>query len=488
MILNRIKERRQTLIVKTVLQYSSSNMYRQFLGIFVAFIKPKLLSPELYGLWHILNMIPSYASYSHLGTRSLMRYLIPYHEARKEQHKIREIEGSVFFGSLYLNLFISFAIIALSFKNGWDIKVRLGLITVGMFVIIRWYFEYYTTILKSYQNFGLLTYSNYIKATVACILSVVLIYIFNIYGVYLTVILSHIIVIAYLMIKYPLNYHIKFNYSVFKYMVKKGLPVMVFGLCAMLISTADRILIAGFLGTKQLGYYGIAAIVLEFLMHIPGATREVIEPKLMQSMRYDKGQMNLKEYFFRPLMNMAYFMPFLIGPLIFAIPVLIPLILPKYIPAILPAQVIVLGGYFFSMSYIIRGVIIANNWQLKVLIVLGLVLILNILLNIFFLKLGWGIKGVSIGSSISFCALFMALLAFTKRQMASQVKDWGKNTQGLYLPFPVMCASIMFLYYINYVLSVKNSFISVFFNISVFVLIMYFLFRYAQKRYAIFSM
>ncbi len=93
-------------VLKNIVRYSSSKIFRQILRVLTGFIKPKLLTPELFGLWNILSIIPAYASYIHLGSRSSMRYLIPYHEAKKEEQKNSEIKGSVFYGSLYFeNLF-----------------------------------------------------------------------------------------------------------------------------------------------------------------------------------------------------------------------------------------------------------------------------------------------------------------------------------------------------------------------------------------------
>ena len=83
-------------VTKNIVRYSSSKVYQQILSLLTAFIRPKLLTPELYGLWNILNIIPTYASYSNLGTFDIMRYMIPYHEGKKEHQKSLEIRDSVF--------------------------------------------------------------------------------------------------------------------------------------------------------------------------------------------------------------------------------------------------------------------------------------------------------------------------------------------------------------------------------------------------------
>ncbi|MCD6416053.1 MAG: hypothetical protein J7M08_05095, partial [Planctomycetes bacterium] len=64
-------------VAPVVAKYSSGRFYRMGLGLITAFIRPKLLSPEYYGIWTLLKLIPNYLSYAHGGTRTAMRYLIP---------------------------------------------------------------------------------------------------------------------------------------------------------------------------------------------------------------------------------------------------------------------------------------------------------------------------------------------------------------------------------------------------------------------------
>ena len=88
---------------------------------------------------------------------------------------------------------------------------------------------------------------------------------------------------------------------------------MLYNFTAILINTSDRIIISYFLGTEQLGYYGIADMVLGFIIQIPGTAREVIEPRMMQDIYKCSMKEHLNEYFIKPMFHTAYLMPFLIG-------------------------------------------------------------------------------------------------------------------------------------------------------------------------------
>ncbi len=477
-----MKNKKRDSAVKDITKYSSSKIYVQLLGVFNAFIKPKLLSPELFGLLSILNLIPRYASYAHLGSRDSIRYKIPYNETKNEFQENRKLKGSVFYGSLYINLFIAFLLVIFSLRGDLSLEVRLGILAMAFLVVATWYYEYYICLLKSYQIFKLITSSNYLKATVTCFLGFILIYFFSIYGAYLISIISLIVVISYFLVKHPLGSHNKFRFKVFEGLVIQGFPIMLFNISSELIRTCDRIIVSYFLGIEQLGYYGIAAMVISSLIQIPGAARDVMEPRLMQNLDNNSEKKILNEYFFKPLFNTAYLLPLIIGPVFFLLPLIIPLVLPRYVPGILPAQINIIGCYFLLMSFPARGIIVANNWQLKASTILVLTLFINIALNIFFLKLEMGLKGIAIGTSVSFFILFISLLIFIKKRSIDSYKDWSTHIKGLCIPFLVMCATILLVETLSrFVLT--NYYLIVFIKITFFLTIMFTSRHIAIKKY-----
>lgn len=474
-------KKKKDSIVETIVKYSSSNIYQQFLGVISAFIKPKLLTPELYGLWTFLYIIVDYSEYADAGTRLSMRYRIPYHESRKEQKKSREIEGSTFYGSLCIYFIVIAGIIVASFHNNLSPATRIGLLAIALIVFLKWYFWHYMDLLQAYQNFKLITSINYLFTTILTLSGIILIYVFSIYGLYISVIVSSFLIIVYFRAKYTLQPHSKFQLPIFVKLVKIGFPIMVFEFASTLIITSDRFLISYYLGIEQLGYYGIALMVFQAVLQIPITAREVVEPKLMENLNNGAKEIILNNFFFNSLLNTAYFFPFLIGSVVIVIPVLIPLILPRYLQGILPAQIVVLGSYFLAMAFVTRGIIVAYGWQLIASIIMIIVLVVNISLSIFFIKLGLGLNGVAFGSSISYFLLFFILLFFLRIRCNYAQHNWNTTINGLCWPLPIMCASITILQLVSTNLF-KNDYITVVFNLLTFYVIMYILMFFAQKR------
>lgn len=471
-------------IVRVITKYSASKIYNQILGALNAFVKPKLLAPEFFGLWNILNLLPGYASYIHLGARDAMRYLVPYHAARGETQTTHAIKGSVFYGSLLLNLVIAIPLTLFSLITDLNLEVRLGLISMALVIILNWYCEYYLAILKSYQNFSLITSSNYLRSTVVLVLSIVLIYFFGIYGVYLTSIISHVVILLYFRIRYPLEHHGRFDLRTFKDLVHDGFPIMIFSLLIVLMMTSGRIIVSYFLGNEQLGYYGIAVMILTALMHMPGTAREVMEPRLMEDLTVNSSYENFRSYFLKPVTHTAYYMPFLIGPVILALPVGIPLLLPHYMRSIVPAQILMFGVYFLALSYLFRGIIVVNKWQLKASFVTAFKLFLNIVLCVILVKAGFGLEGVALGSSISFFFLFIGLLVFVKREHKISRGHWKAILGPLYWPFPIMCSLIMLTTYAPGIIYL-NEYLALLLKLAIYLLAMSVTVYLAQKKYPV---
>lgn len=478
----KVKSEKDTL--KNIFRYFSSSLFSSLLGIINAFIKPRLLTPELYGLWSLLNIIPLYAEYSDLGTRTAMRYLIPLHLGKKEYQHIKDLKGNVIFGSLYISILIAIILVILALIGNFNLEVKTGLICMAIVVLLDCYNSNYVVVLKGYQKFKLLTHVFYLKSSLNLIFGVIFIYFFNIYGLFISIILSYILVNLYLKLNCPLKPYSNFSIRPFLQIVKKGFPMLVFAFGTLLISTSDRIIIASLLGNEQLGYFSISIMIMGLFLSIPDSAREVMEPGLMAHMHSTSMQENVKQYFLKPLINLAYFLPFVMGPVFFIVPVLIPLILPAYTEGIVPAQIMIIGGYFLALSYTTRGVIMANNLQLQAIGVMVLSIPVNIVLSIYFIELGLGISGVAIGSCLSYILLFLSLLIFIKKKCDHFKDDWHETMIGIAWPFPLISSvTAMLLYIIN--LWPINEYIAAFFALSIYFIAVYFLINIAAKKYSL---
>ena len=137
-----------------------------------------------------------------------------------------------------------------------------------------------------------------------------------------------------------------------------------------------------------------------------------------------------------------------------------------------------------AVSYTTRGIIVARNLQIKALMIMILSIPVNIGLSIYFIKLGMGIKGVALGTGISYFIFFISLLIFVRVKCNYAPKDWKSAISCICWPFPVMCITILFLLKMSSMLPL-NEYLTAFANLFIYSLIMLFVTNLSARRYVL---
>ena len=426
-------------LVGIVAKYSASRFYRQFWGLLTAFLRPKLLSPADFGLWNLLRIIPDYVSYGALGLNSAMRLNVPRERAAGNQEAVTELEDTAWTGVLCSNGFFALVLVILGMSGHWGHKVSWGLIAMGFTFILLSVSEYKMNSLKAHEGFGILTATNFFHITLNSILTVVLLLAFGIYGLYIALPTAHLLTIWYMYRRDGHLPHLRFNFTRFKQMVTFGLPVMALGVIIMLVQTSDRLIIAMMLGNEELGYYGISNMIMGFLMNVPGAAREVLEPRLMRELEHHGIEKISNSYLFKPLFQTSYLMPMMVGPVVLCLPVAVSILLPRYTPGVTATQILSIGGYFFAHIIVLRGIIAARNLQLRAFKLVLLGLVWNVVWSMTAIAKGYGIVGVALCSLSSFLLIYLVLFWLMKRDLnLGQHPLWPAYRWRLCLPFPCM--------------------------------------------------
>lgn len=429
----------------TVARYWSGKLYRQILGAFVSFLRPKLLSPEYYGIWTILKLIPRYSEYSHLGTRSALRYLIPLYKGRQDGETINKMQGSAFFFGLVITALIAVCVASAALLPGFTWAVRGGLITMAVLILLRYYHHFLLALLKAEEEFGIITRSIYILVTLTFVTTVPLLYFFDIYGMYASVVIAEVGTIAFLRVGYAFRQRDAFDWSAVIRLLQKGFPIIILNLAIAMVTTCDRIVVGAMLGKEALGYYGIAILGLAFLTEIPGTARSVMEPRLMRTIEQRPDDAITREYLLSPLLKTVYLLPFLIGPAFLAMEAGVRFLLPRYIAGVPAARTLALGVPLLSLAYVPRMLIIARDWQLSVCWRVPPVLLINVVLGVVLVRHGYGLYGIALATIISFGLLFLVLFAFLRRKLAHSWPDDAIFTWKLLPPIIVMCLLLFVL-------------------------------------------
>lgn len=427
-------------LTKTITKYGSSNLFYQIFNLGNALLKPKLLSPELLGLWSLLNLIPQYSTYLHLGSRTSMRYQLPKYLAEGKDEACRETMGAVYYGTLALSIIAASILTVFSLMSPLGREARWGIWTMTSVLMMSCFFLYQVCVLKAYQRFDILSNVNYIRAALLSVLNVVLILFFGIYGLYAAIFVTSLSILLYLKYRYRMPHPGPYGHRRFIGLIRQGFPIMIYNVGGILVASSDKLIISALLGLEQLGYYGIAAMTLNFLMQVPGASREVVESKLIEMMATDRKKA-VEQYLLRPLMVTAYLIPFFIGSGVILLPEAVKLLFPNYLPGVEAAQIILLGGFPLSLSYVLRGGIVASNIQGGASLIMLTSALINFLASWLLVQFGWGLSGIALSSAFSFLFLFLSLQIILTRK----IRLWD-SWQGIITVFYPFAFMLLFLF------------------------------------------
>lgn len=436
-------------ILTNIVHFSGSNLYRHFLGLLTSLFRPMALGPELYGLWNLLNITTNYGTYLHLGSRTSMRYAIPKLRSREEHALIEQTKGTVITGTMLINGFIACILIAIAGFGDYTGASQHGLILFALILVLSCFYEHSISELKGEQNFLLVSQANYVRYSLNFVLTAALIFQFQFYGAVAALLLSIVLSTLFLGRGYSLTRPGRFDLTLFIQQVKFGWPIVILDVVTLLLRSIDKLLIALYIGTHALGLYAIATMILGPLMNIPAASREVVEQALMFKGDTLSQKKLLNDFFFKPLRYTAYLMPVLIGVACLVLPGFIQIALADYRDAILATQILLTGSYFLALSYPCRGVIVANNWQIKAALHAVVAALINLALSFYLLQRGLGIEAVAASSSFSFFVLHMILFAFVLKRSKLRFRDSIWQLPDLLLPFFVMLGLFLLVSYIS---------------------------------------
>jgi len=427
-------------IAQNLTHYTLSVFFRTIVSFLNTVIRPRLLNPQWFGLWSLLNVIPSYSSYLHLGSREYMRFAVPRLLAQGDREAVHRIESSVFWGALIPNLGVAAALVVLAAISRFETDLRIGLVAMAVLTVLTCVYEYCAALMKGRQMFRVLARGVYLRNSAQLLLSVLLMFYFGVYGLFIALPSALIIALLYLRTCYPFERVGRFSLPVYYEMVREGYPLAVSGFLLTLMVTAGRLLVAGYLTTEEVGYYALSTLALTGLLHFPGAAREVVEPRIMEEADALRDPAVLDRYLYRPLAINACYLPLIIGPLYFLLPVLINWILPLYTKGIVPLQITLFGFYFLAVFFPLRGIIVANHLQKRAAGLMVFCVLVNIGFSLVALETGFGIIGVAVANSASYAVLLVAM-AFLLRRCCGIRFPLEKIWLAI-VAFPLLCAAI----------------------------------------------
>lgn len=181
-------------------------------------------------------------------------------------------------------------------------------------------------------------------------------------------------------------YHIRlmpvFDKKIFFFLGRIAIPFALAAIFARVYSYADTILLSNMAGEKAVGWYSIAYKVTYAFQFIPLALIAALYPRFSEY--FDRDMHRLAYAFERGVKYLLLIVfPITVGIGVLSKDIILSVYGEEYMHAILPLQILLAGLIFSFVSFPIGAFLNACNRQRTQTIITGIVLIVNIILNIF---------------------------------------------------------------------------------------------------------
>ncbi|MCB0165110.1 MAG: polysaccharide biosynthesis C-terminal domain-containing protein [Anaerolineae bacterium] len=418
--------------------YSFSLYLRMFFKLIGGIVVAKLLGPAAYGLKNAFDLAVDYQTYSDFGTFEAIQIHAPYHRGANDANQAERIMTTAFGVNMLLALTAGGILILASFylrTTAWDTPYVDFLLFLGLIVITNKLKLFYLNKLKLDKKIYLLSQAEMLYGIAATILGIVLTYYYGLRGLFISLFLSDVIYLGYILAVEKKLPPMMISFPLFWKLMKVGLSINIVFFLITLLESVDRLVIITMLSEESLGFFGIATVAIGVVFTVPMAVESVTLPRLMEKLGKTQDINRIKNFLVDPTILMAYFLPFLLAALYFGIHLPIDYYLTQYAPSVNVVKILTLSLFFTATYTMPVSVCFGLNKQLNITGIIIPVILLNLLLNYVFIRIGWNIDGVAYGTGISYFVFSSVMIWYTLKQFQAKFKEVFNLLLLIYCPF-----------------------------------------------------
>lgn len=434
-------------IILDLTKYVPSTGIVEMLAFIQGIIIAKLLGPANYGLWIMLALVLSYSANSHLGTLSALHRNIPFYRGEGNLHKVDTIKKTALGATMFFAIAISFLVLLFSFfaRHRYPPLAIAGLRFISVLIICQTLYTYFDIIFRSHNEFGLASKLIIIYAIGKFTVTVVLVMWIGFLGIFWGLFAAYMASFIYISILKKFDLRVRFDFKETMSLMKIGLPMLLAGIVYSLFTTVDRIIAAKFLGTTELGYYGVGLMVTMVLVFIPLTVSIIMYPKFNEIYGKTKSVTTLKNYVAKSTILLGCVMSVMTGVIYLSLPLGVRIFLPNYLPGLDAARVLTMGAFFLSLFSTSATLLLTINKQNQYLLILFMSFLLKLSMNYFSVAAGWGIRGIAATTATSYFIFTSIMLAYAMFQCTKNMLNIIIVFAKSYFPFLYLAALLFCL-------------------------------------------
>ena len=391
---------RKSRLFREFVLYGSSTVLYQASRFIVLLVAASILGPRKFGIWNIVNLVLVYGSYAHLGVANGMNRDVPLFKGRGDASKVEEVRA-VSAGFIGLSTLMIATILALLAPYLVDSSAVLALrLTAGLFLVFQLY-SFCQIYLVSDSRFDKMSYQQIAFAILLPMVAIPLAQNWNLSGFIVGQAVPYLVAALFMTKMVGFDFRPRLNWSEVARLIKVGSPIAAVGLCFGLLTTVDRWVVQGYLGTTQLGYYSLTIIVGSIVTMLPKVLAEQIYPRMAETFGSTSDFRLLKKWILGQIVSSAAILALAVMVVFFALPPLVRVFLPAYKPGITAMRISLVGFLFLPLAGAFGNFLNTVGKQTYYLAVQMLAIPVEVVLSVSLIKLGMGIEGAALGMAIT---------------------------------------------------------------------------------------
>lgn len=338
-----------------------STMLRVFLGA-------KLLGPAVFGVWLGIRLLIDYAVVLDLGTLPAMQRQVALSSGRGDAATVETAKQTTFAFISATGLLAFLGVCGASLLPRYRAE-RVVLLAVALLVPANLVRGYYVSYFKARHRFRELAQSQILGAGFT-LATLPLIALWGMAGLAWGMLIQSLSEPCWLALRSELP-RLGLDRKMLRALLAFGLPASGIVLLAVALGRVDHTVVLATLGTEQLGYYGIALIVVTMLSNLAAVPNMVLSPRFSERYGQTGRPADLMPLYVKPLAAMTIGFALIVGVAYLALPPLVEHLLPKYRPGVGAARIVMLGCYCAVVTGVSASSLTALDHLKRYLAILG---------------------------------------------------------------------------------------------------------------------
>ncbi len=391
--------------------FSSSTLAVQISRLAISLIVARWVGPAEFGIWNALNLLLLYGPLVTLGTPNGMSRNVPLLMGAGDDAAARRTVDVSFSFALASSL-LAGVLVSLAGLSGLGAEdYHKPLIVMGLLFIGQQFYTFLQMWLRCRIRFHLMSVQQFVYAAAFPLVVLPLAYAWRVPGYILGQALVAVALGLFIARTAQFRTALSWHWPDLRPLLHIGFPIMIAGVLYSLLISVDRWVILTFLDVEALGHYSLAIICLGVLGLLPSVISQQMYPRMAFQYGVTRDERGLWPLMLRQSAASAAVTLPVLALVYLALPTLVIHFLPAYAPGLAPARILLIGLAFIPLAGGVGNFLNTVGRQVTYMIVQACAVVINLGLDLLFVKLGWGLNGIATGASITYAIYSLGLSA-----------------------------------------------------------------------------